>query len=290
MTEPQQRNKELGTDTVVWKLSDLYRSSDCSEFIDDADWCKTESRKIGEKFRGAVARLNASQLHSLVLRLETLDSRIGRLATYAFLNFTTQIDNEAAGALYQEIHELSNSCGKETIFFELEWNKLEEKKVVSLLAEAQLANYRHYLEALRRYRPHQLEEIEERLLIETKTVGRKSWTTLFEKVIGNLRFGPDVEWVDELNYQVDPQRGESFYEAIRGYWPGLPDDSLLPAYSGIRPKINGEGVAVADFVIQDSREHGVAGLINLFGIESPGLTSSLALADYVLKMSDQDGG
>ena len=103
MTEPQQRNKELGTDTVVWKLSDLYRSSDCSEFIDDADWCKTESREIGEKFRGVVVRLNASQLHSLVLRLETLDSRIGRLATYAFLNFTTQIDNEAAGALYQEI-------------------------------------------------------------------------------------------------------------------------------------------------------------------------------------------
>ncbi len=121
MTEPQQRNKELGTDTVVWKLSDLYRSSDCSEFIDDADWCKTESREIGEKFRGVVVRLNASQLHSLVLRLETLDSRIGRLATYAFLNFTTQIDNEAAGALYQEKLKLvlMDSAGSEDWF--LEW-------------------------------------------------------------------------------------------------------------------------------------------------------------------------
>jgi L-2-hydroxyglutarate oxidase LhgO len=107
---------------------------------------------------------------------------------------------------------------------------------------------------------------------------------------GNLRFGPDVEWVDELDYQVDPRRSETFYEAIRGYWPGLPDDSLLPAYSGIRPKINGKGLAAADFVIQDSSEHGVTGLINLFGIESPGLTSSLALADYVREMVNQDGG
>jgi L-2-hydroxyglutarate oxidase LhgO len=98
---------------------------------------------------------------------------------------------------------------------------------------------------------------------------------------GNLRFGPDVEWVDELDYEVDARRGETFYEAIRSYWPELPDNSLLPAYSGIRPKINGKGSAAADFVIQDERTHGVAGLINLFGIESPGLTSSLALADHV---------
>ena len=102
---------------------------------------------------------------------------------------------------------------------------------------------------------------------------------------GNLRFGPDVEWVDELDYEVDPKRCESFYAAIRSYWPELPDDSLLPAYAGIRPKLNGKGFAAADFVIQGEAEHGVAGLINLFGIESPGLTSSLALADYVRAMT-----
>jgi L-2-hydroxyglutarate oxidase LhgO len=102
---------------------------------------------------------------------------------------------------------------------------------------------------------------------------------------GNLRFGPDVEWVDELDYEVAPERCETFYEAIRSYWPELPDDSLLPAYSGIRPKINGKGLAAADFVIQGAGEHGVTGLINLFGIESPGLTASLALADYVKAMT-----
>ncbi len=98
---------------------------------------------------------------------------------------------------------------------------------------------------------------------------------------GNIRFGPDVEWIDKPDYEVNPNRGELFYEAIRSYWPEVKSESLFPAYSGIRPKINGRGLPAVDFCIQDETEHGVAGLINLFGIESPGLTSSLALADYV---------
>lgn len=98
---------------------------------------------------------------------------------------------------------------------------------------------------------------------------------------GNIRFGPDVEWIEKLDYEVNPGRGELFYEAIRSYWPEVKGESLFPAYSGIRPKINGRGLPAVDFCIQDETEHGVAGLINLFGIESPGLTSSLALADHV---------
>jgi L-2-hydroxyglutarate oxidase LhgO len=98
---------------------------------------------------------------------------------------------------------------------------------------------------------------------------------------GQARFGPDVEWVDKIDYAVDPARSERFYPAIRRYWPTLPDGALMPSYSGIRPKIVPPAVAVQDFVIQGPRDHGIDGLINLFGIESPGLTSSLALADYV---------
>ncbi|TPI09452.1 NAD(P)/FAD-dependent oxidoreductase [Mesorhizobium sp. B4-1-3] len=98
---------------------------------------------------------------------------------------------------------------------------------------------------------------------------------------GNARFGPDVEWTDTLDYRVNPARGERFYAAIRKYWPDLADGSLQPAYSGIRPKLSGPGEANSDFVIQDATVHGSAGLVNLFGIESPGLTSSLAIADQV---------
>ena len=100
---------------------------------------------------------------------------------------------------------------------------------------------------------------------------------------GQARFGPDVEWVDSIDYAVDPKRGDSFYAAIRRYWPDLPDGALSPGYSGIRPKIVPQGAPAQDFVVQGPGVHGVAGLVNMFGIESPGLTASLALADHVLE-------
>src|SRR5579872_2795833 len=103
---------------------------------------------------------------------------------------------------------------------------------------------------------------------------------------GQARFGPDVEWVDHIDYAVDPVRGERFYPAIRKYWPTLPDGALMPSYSGIRPKIVPPAVAVQDFMIQGPKDHGIDGLINLFGIESPGLTSSLAIADHVGELAD----
>jgi L-2-hydroxyglutarate oxidase LhgO len=102
---------------------------------------------------------------------------------------------------------------------------------------------------------------------------------------GQAKFGPDVEWVETIDYNVDPGRGARFYRAIRRYWPGLPDGSLQPGYAGIRPKIVPPAVAAQDFVVQSPREHGVPGLINLFGIESPGLTSALALADHVAEIA-----
>ena len=100
---------------------------------------------------------------------------------------------------------------------------------------------------------------------------------------GQARFGPDVEWIDAVDYTVDPARGDLFYAAIRNYWPGLPDGALQPGYAGIRPKISGPGEPAADFVVQGPDAHGIAGLVNLYGIESPGLTSSLPLADLVVQ-------
>jgi L-2-hydroxyglutarate oxidase LhgO len=102
---------------------------------------------------------------------------------------------------------------------------------------------------------------------------------------GRARFGPDVQWVDEPNYDVDLRRADRFYAAIRDYWPALPDGALQPAYAGIRPKISGPTQPAADFRIDGPAVHGVPGLVNLFGIESPGLTASLALADYVATMA-----
>lgn len=98
---------------------------------------------------------------------------------------------------------------------------------------------------------------------------------------GQAKFGPDVEWIEKLDYTVDPNRGDRFYRVIRRYWPGLPDGALHPGYAGIRPKLSGRGAPAADFLIQGPQTHGVRGLINLYGIESPGLTAALAIAEEV---------
>jgi L-2-hydroxyglutarate oxidase LhgO len=98
---------------------------------------------------------------------------------------------------------------------------------------------------------------------------------------GRARFGPDVEWVESLNYAVDPRRGDKFYGDIRRYWPDLPDGALAPDYAGIRPKLGPAGSPILDFRIEGPAQHGVPGLVNLFGIESPGLTSCLAIAEHV---------
>ncbi len=100
---------------------------------------------------------------------------------------------------------------------------------------------------------------------------------------GHLRFGPDVEWVDHLDYAVAPERAASFYEAIRRYWPSLPDGALAPDYSGIRPKLTGPGQPPADFIIDGPAQHGWPGLVHLFGVESPGLTCSLSIAEEVVQ-------
>ncbi len=101
---------------------------------------------------------------------------------------------------------------------------------------------------------------------------------------GRARFGPDVEWADAPGYDVEPARAERFYASIRRYWPALPDGALAPDYAGVRPKIVGPGAAAADFRIDGPAEHGVDRLVHLFGIESPGLTACLALADEVLAL------
>lgn len=98
---------------------------------------------------------------------------------------------------------------------------------------------------------------------------------------GQARFGPDVEWVEAIDYKVTDTRRAEFEASIREYWPSLPDGAIFPDYSGIRPKLHGPGEPAADFVIQGEAAHGVPGLVNLYGIESPGLTSSLAIAEHV---------
>jgi L-2-hydroxyglutarate oxidase LhgO len=114
-------------------------------------------------------------------------------------------------------------------------------------------------------------------------VARRDWLGVHVTIDlgGQVKFGPDFAWIDRVDYRFDASRESAFYAAIRRYYPGLKDGSLQPGYTGIRPRTTGPGAPAQDFMILGPRDHGVAGLANLFGIESPGLTSSLAIADHV---------
>lgn len=198
MTEQSSINNLLGTTKILWNLDDLYSPDDAAVLEDDIRSCQKEAAAVKEQYHGKIATLAAGEVHALVTRLEALDTLLGKLATYSFLNFTTQVDNAAAGALSQRIRELVSKCGKDTVFFELEWNALKKEKAELILSDSSLEPYRHYLKSMRRYLPHQLSEIEERLLLELQPTGRRSWTTLFEKIFGNLKFGPEKRTEEEV--------------------------------------------------------------------------------------------
>jgi L-2-hydroxyglutarate oxidase LhgO len=117
-------------------------------------------------------------------------------------------------------------------------------------------------------------------------VGEHGWLGIHMTIdlAGAARFGPDLEWIPEVDYTVNPKRADEFYASIRRYWPQIQPGQLQPAYAGVRPKLNGPGEAARDFLISGPEQHGVAGIVNLFGMESPGLTASLAIGDVVAAM------
>ncbi len=191
-------NVKLGTENVTWNLTDLYSDDKAPELKTDIRWCQDTAQKIKSKYRTKVADLDAENLLLLVVELEKLDSMLTKLATFSFLNFTTQMDNSAAGALEQQIQELAANCETHTVFFELEWNGVDKQHAADILKNPVLAKYSHYLESLRRYLPHQLSEQEEKILLEKEPVGRSSWTTLFSKIFSSLTFGPTHRTEEEV--------------------------------------------------------------------------------------------
>mgnify|MGYP001491017352 CR=1 FL=1 len=162
---------------------------------------------LADEISGRVASLDAEHICQVVARLEKIDSLKARLEAFAFLHFITQTGDPAASALLQQVEELEAEVGKLTVFFRLEWNSLNEDVAQSRLQDPALCRYRHYLEVMRQFAPHQRSCSEEELLQELKPVGRSAWNVLFEKVMGQLRFGRQGRTEEEvLSDLYHPQR------------------------------------------------------------------------------------
>jgi oligoendopeptidase F len=191
-------NEELGTTDVTWNLADLYSGYNDPQIEHDVAGCENEATALNEKYGDRVATLPPEELYTLISRLESLETRLGKLFTFAFLNFATQTHDQQVGAFLQRMREIGSKIAQKTVFFELEWNKIAAEKATKLLQSDVLSHYRHYLENMRKYAEHQLSQVEEKLLLEWAPVGRGSWTTLFEKVMGHMKFGEKGRTEEEV--------------------------------------------------------------------------------------------
>ncbi len=191
-------NDHLKTFDVTWKLSDLYSAETDIAMKEDMQYCEKKAAELKTMYDGKLADLSATELLKLVSELEKLEVLQGKISTYAFLNFATRTKDAKAAALLQEIREFISGISRDTVFFELELNQLDNDIAEKLLQSETLAHYQHYLISLRRYAPHQLSRTEETILLEKAPVGRSSWNNLFDKVLGHLKFGEQQRSEEEV--------------------------------------------------------------------------------------------
>jgi oligoendopeptidase F len=191
-------NQDLGTTAVLWDLRALYPAADAPEIQQDMQRCRRLAELLAAEFVGRVAELDAGAIKQAVERLESLDTLLARLGAFAFLHFITQTGDAGGSALLQQVEELEAAVGRLTVFFRLEWNQLDGETAMRRLQQSELHRYRHYLQTLRQFAPHQLSAKEEELLQDLRPVGRSAWNLLFEKLLGQMRFGAGQRTEEEV--------------------------------------------------------------------------------------------
>lgn len=181
--------KETAAEEIVWRLEDLYSGADSAKIEEDKAWCREQVDLFAKSYRGKVKDLSPEELLEAIRRFEDIEERAQKLYSFAYLFFATQTQNPKASALLQAVQEFYSLLHRDILFFELEWTQLDDERAGHMAADPELSFYRHYLESLRRFKPHMLSEIEERLLAEKEPVGSMAWNTLFDKILSGQRFG-----------------------------------------------------------------------------------------------------
>lgn len=205
---------------VVWKLEDLYASPQAPPLLADREWCLNAAAEFSKRYSGRLNSLDAHEFLQALKQYEELQERLRRLGSYAYLNFSTQTHSPEASALLQSLKEFHSKVHRDTLFFQLEWIQLPDSRAEKLLKAPQLSHYRHHLASLRRYKNHILGETEEKLLTEREPAGRSAWTTLFDKLLSGLQFGPhkrtQSEVLKDLYHQDREVRKSAAEELTQG--------------------------------------------------------------------------
>lgn len=200
-------NDNLGSEHVTWDLTPLYKDINDENIKKDTEDIKKRTSDFSSQYRGRIKDISPPELLTSIIELESISRKISRIGSFAYLNFATQSDNAEAGAFLQMFHETASQFQRDLLFFELEWASLEDNTAQSLLVSTELSRYRHYLEKLRKYSPHLLSEVEEKLLAEVSPVGVTSWEKLFEKLLSQMKFGEAGRTEEEvLSELYNPDR------------------------------------------------------------------------------------
>ena len=217
--------KTTPVEDVVWNLNDLYTGPGDPAMEADRQWCEDRALDFSQ-YRGKLATLSPEQLLEAVQSLERLNERAQKLLAFAYLFFATQTQEPAASALFQAQKEFYSRLRRDTLFFEIEWSKMDDSRAQALASDPALLPYRHYLVSLRRYTPHLLSEPEEKILAEKEPAGASAWNALFDKVLGQLRFGgrsrTESEVLADLYHPDRQVRKDAAEELTRGLETVLP--------------------------------------------------------------------
>ena len=190
--------EKSGSEGVTWDLTHLYQDTNDKNIIKDIETIKNKVVVFSAKYRGKLKNISIAEFLGAITEYEELSRKTARLGSFAYLNFVTQSNNAEAGAFLQRFQEISSQFEKDLVFFELEWASLEDEIALPMLNNPVIVKYRHYLGKLRKYGPHHLTEIEEKLLADISPAGVSSWIKLFEKVLSKLKFGRAAKTQEEV--------------------------------------------------------------------------------------------
>jgi len=227
---PETQSRETGAETVHWSLRDLHE--DRASLDASLEEAASKAETFAETYRGSVDTLDAAALAAALESLETIQDQLGRAYSYAYLTWSTNTNDEAAGAQLQSVKEAYNQIRQKLLFFEVEWANVDEDRATRLLDESDLAPYRHYLEVEQQQKEHVLTEPEERIMSEKHVTGRSAWTRFFDETMGAARYTLDGETLTQqeiLSKLYEPDRSQRKQAAL-AFTDGLKEHSRTLTY------------------------------------------------------------